>query len=591
MKGVAYRLRASGGLIRKEAPETIQSDLDASLRYLKRAGDPTEIAKTRAKMAQLALLTGNKEKAIQLAQEAWVHLAKYDGVYFSDELLSLLKRSKIASVDHASRSEIVSRFLEMLEELVPSADLDELLTHIVAVATRFYRAERGGLFWFRGRDEKRVPALRAAYNLSSEDIAAETFYPNLSLVFKSYRENLPIVIRQSDQIENAGNTSPGAVLCLPFEVRGRVSGVLYHDNTYTDESFDFLDHDMLLRVARHMSAYIERIWDYCRLADEKGRMYSGQSALSIQTQPDKLIGNSAEIKQLLSRADQVANSEASVLIFGETGVGKELLAKRIHGRSPRAEGPLITVDLTTIPEGLVESELFGHEKGSFTGAHRQKPGRLELAHQSSLFMDEVGEIPLFTQAKLLRVLQEKTFMRIGGTRTQVSDFRLIAATNRDLKKEVSTGRFREDLFYRLNVIPLKIPPLRERGHDIILLAKHFLRQYARKHNRPPFYLSPENEVELSGYHWPGNVRELKNVIERSVLLSVDDRLEFNLSSHPMPEGDPFSDIPTMQELQRRYIKFILERTGGRKGGVDGAAELLGMKRSTLYTRMIKLGLH
>ena len=206
-------------------------------------------------------------------------------------------------------------------------------------------------------------------------------------------------------------------------------------------------------------------------------------------------------------------------------------------------------------------------------------------------MDEVGEIPLFIQAKLLRVLQEKTFMRIGGTRTQVSDFRLIAATNRDLKNEVSAGRFREDLFYRLNVIPLKIPPLRERGHDTILLAKHFLRRYARKHNQPPLYLSPENEAELSGYHWPGNVRELKNVIERAVLLAVDDRLEFNLSSHAISEKDPFSDIPTMQELQRRYIKFILEKTGGRKGGVDGAAALLGMKRSTLYTRMIKLGLH
>ncbi|MBW1788752.1 MAG: sigma-54-dependent Fis family transcriptional regulator [Deltaproteobacteria bacterium] len=427
--------------------------------------------------------------------------------------------------------------------------------------------------------------MRAASNLSPEDAAAEAFRPSMGLIFQSYRKNLPLVSRPS------GGPGPGAVLCLPFEVRGRVSGVLYHDNFYTEECFDFLDQEMLLRVTRHMSAYIERIWDYCRLAEEKGRIYSGQSALAAQDRSEKLYGNSPEIRQLLSRADQVADSGASVLILGETGVGKEVLARRLHRLSSRAEGPFIAVDLTAMPEGLVESELFGHEKGAFTGAHRQKPGRLELAHQGTLFMDEIGEIPLFIQAKLLRVLQEKSFVRIGGTQTQVSEFRLLAATNRDLKEEVAAGRFREDLFYRLNVIPLKMPPLRERGRDIIILAKRFVRQYTSKHNRPAFDLSPENEAELTAYHWPGNVRELKNVIERAVLLSTDDSLELNLSPHQILSTNPFSDTPTMEELQRRYIGFILEKTAGRIGGVGGASELLGMKRSTLYSRMIKLGLH
>ena len=405
----------------------------------------------------------------------------------------------------------------------------------------------------------------------------------MSLVFQAYKSNLPLVAKSP-------GPGGGAVLCLPFEVRGRVSGVLYHDNSYTYEGFDFLDQEMLFKVARHLSTYIERIWDYCRLAEEKGRLYSGQSARAGQAGSEKLVGNSPILKQLLSRADQVADSEASVLILGETGVGKELVAKRLHGLSSRSEGPFIAMDLSAIPEGLVESELFGHEKGAFTGAHRQKPGRLELAHLGTLFIDEIGEIPLIIQVKLLRILQDKSFTRIGGTKTLSSDFRLIAATNRDLKEEVAAGRFREDLFYRLNVIPLKMPPLRERGRDMVLLAKYFIRQYARKHNRPPLELTPENEAELTRYPWPGNVRELKNVIERAVLLAADGHLDLNLSAGQIPSSSPFSDTPTMAELQRRYIRFVLEKTGGRKGGPNGAAAILGMKRSTLYTRMAKLGL-
>jgi transcriptional regulator with GAF, ATPase, and Fis domain len=287
----------------------------------------------------------------------------------------------------------------------------------------------------------------------------------------------------------------------------------------------------------------------------------------------------------------VADSGASVLISGETGVGKELLARRIHQMSSRAQGPFIVVDISTIPEGLVESELFGHEKGAFTGADRRKPGRIELAHRGTLFIDEVGEIPLFIQTKLLRVLQEKSLVRIGATHTVDSNFRLLAATNRDLETEVARGQFREDLYYRLNVVPLKIPPLRDREGDIILLAEHFLKHYTQKHHRPDLKLSASDIARLNAYHWPGNVRELQNVIERAVLMANDEQLELTLSLEikPTPEH-PFSDIPTMEELQRRYIKYLLEKTGRKIGGSDGAAELLGMKRSTLYNRMRKLGL-
>jgi transcriptional regulator with GAF, ATPase, and Fis domain len=348
---------------------------------------------------------------------------------------------------------------------------------------------------------------------------------------------------------------------------------------------------MLIRVARQISAYIERIWEYSRLVERKALQIQRPSARIDGAHHPVIVGESPAVLRLLDLVDQVADSEASVLILGETGVGKELLAQRIHERSQRASGPFVAVDLSAIPESLIESELFGHEKGAFTGADRQKPGRLELAHQGTLFIDEVGEIPAHLQTKLLRVFQEKTFVRIGASRPLSSDFRLVAATNRDLEVEVAEGRFRKDLYYRLNVVPLRVPPLRERGQDVILLAKHFISHYGRKHNRPDIHLTSGEKAELLAYHWPGNVRELQNIIERAVLLAEEDAMGLNLPNRTEPASNhPFTGTPTMEELQRRYIKFVLEKTAGRIGGPGGAAEILGMKRTTLYTRMKKLGI-
>jgi transcriptional regulator with GAF, ATPase, and Fis domain len=294
---------------------------------------------------------------------------------------------------------------------------------------------------------------------------------------------------------------------------------------------------------------------------------------------------------LLAQADRIAESGAIVLLLGETGVGKELMARRIHRKSLRSNAPYVIVDTPTIPESLLESEMFGHEKGAFTGADRQKSGRIELADRGTLFLDEVGELPLSIQGKLLRVLEQKTFSRIGSNRVLHSDFRLVAATNRNLAEEVARGRFREDLYYRLNVVPLEIPPLRERDRDVVLLARHFLALYAKRFNRPHLVLTPSEEEELTAYDWPGNVRELRNVMERAVLLSSGERLALNLPVDPRSEANhSFEDCPTMDNLQRRYIQYVLERTGNRISGSGGAAEVLGMDRATLYHRMKKLGL-
>ncbi len=246
---------------------------------------------------------------------------------------------------------------------------------------------------------------------------------------------------------------------------------------------------------------------------------------------------------------------------------------------------------TAIPEGLIESELFGHEKGAFTGADRQKIGRLELAHKGTLFIDEIGELAKSIQVKLLRVIQEGTFFRLGGMRTIHSNFRLIAATNRNLAEEVSAGRFREDLYYRLNVIPLLIPPLRERREDIYLFINHFLNLYTKKYQRPNLRIDAEDEKLLQQYDWPGNIRELENIMVRAVLLSSGDQLKIDLPLNiTKTDNHPFTELPTIDDLQREYIQYVLDKTGGKVSGRDGANVILGLKRTTLLARMRKLGL-
>jgi len=333
---------------------------------------------------------------------------------------------------------------------------------------------------------------------------------------------------------------------------------------------------------------IERAMDHLKLREENRLL---RESLGARFDRRNLIARSAAMERLLETVAQVAPSEATVLVTGESGTGKEMIAGAIHFNSFRKDGPFIKINCAAIAETLLESELFGHEKGAFTGADRQKAGRVELAHTGTLFIDEIGDVPFSAQVKLLRVLQEKIFTRVGGTRSMASDFRLVAATNRDLVADVAAGRFRQDLYYRLNVVPLVMPPLRERGDDIVLLARDFLGQYARKYHRVLPELTKEDMATLMSYPWPGNVRELKNVMERTAILSSGNKLSLNLPALSGPaEVSSFADRPTMDDLQRRYISHVLDLTGGRIGGPGGAAEVLGMKRTTLQARMKKLGI-
>jgi PAS domain S-box-containing protein len=336
-----------------------------------------------------------------------------------------------------------------------------------------------------------------------------------------------------------------------------------------------------------LRAELERERDYLR------------EEVSVSMNFGRIIGESPALQKMLARIEAVAQTSASVLIQGESGVGKELVAHVIHARSPRSEGPLVKVNCASIPHELFESEFFGHVKGAFTGAHRDRVGRFELADGGTIFLDEVGEIPLDLQSKLLRVLQESEYERVGDDHTHAVDVRVVAATNRDLERAVADGRFREDLYYRLSVFPIDVPPLRERGDDVVQIASHFLEKTCQDFGHAPLTFSKQQAALLKHYDWPGNIRELKNVIERAVILSRGKVLRLDLAMSDILNAPAAQDDATgtgssqllteaaLRELERQNIERALTLAAWRVSGPNGAAKLLGVKPTTLADRMKK----
>jgi PAS domain S-box-containing protein len=339
----------------------------------------------------------------------------------------------------------------------------------------------------------------------------------------------------------------------------------------------------------HLREELERERDYLR------------EEVNVAMNFGRIIGRSRALKNMLAQVEAVAHTPANVLVLGESGVGKELVARAIHARSNRSEAPLVKVNCASIPKELFESEFFGHVKGAFTGAHRDRVGRFQLADGGTIFLDEVGEIPFELQGKLLRVLQESEFERVGDDITRSVDVRVVAATNRDLEKLVVDGLFREDLFYRLSVFPIEVPPLRERQEDLLQLAQHFLEQTCNEFGRQPFKLTQSQATAIQSYDWPGNVRELKNVIERAVILSKGNALRLDLSLPAgsgsngrsvvaMPSEENVLTEKQMRELQKQNILAALKQSDWRVSGKQGAAELLGIKPTTLADRIKSFGI-
>jgi formate hydrogenlyase transcriptional activator len=357
------------------------------------------------------------------------------------------------------------------------------------------------------------------------------------------------------------------------------------------------DVDFLQQVANQVALAVENALAFQEIQALKDKLSRENAYLEAEAFTEHnfgdIVGQSAALRRVLKQIDAVAPTDATVLVLGETGTGKELVARALHERSPRQGRTFVKLNCAAIPTGLLESELFGHEKGAFTGAIAQKVGRFELAHQGTLFLDEVGDIPLELQAKLLRVLQEQEFERLGSTRTVKTDVRLVAATNRDLTAMVAEGRFRQDLYYRLDVFPVVLPPLRERRDDIPRLVRHFTQRFARRMGRRIETIPTAVMDALVWYPWPGNVRELQNVIERAVILSPGTSLLVppgDLLAAPAQDPEPAAAPGTLADAARDHILGVLRETRWVLGGPNGAAARLGMKRTTLQWKMKKLGI-
>jgi formate hydrogenlyase transcriptional activator len=393
---------------------------------------------------------------------------------------------------------------------------------------------------------------------------------------------------------------------IPLANRGRALGALVIART-TDVSFSPDDLEFLAQVSGQIAIAVENALAYHQISELKDKLAQEKLYLEEEIHSEMnfndIVGNSQPLRRVLKEIETVAPADSTVLVYGETGTGKELIARAVHNLSSRKSNTFVKLNCAAIPTGLIESELFGHEKGAFTGAITQRVGRFELANRGSIFLDEIGEIPLELQPKLLRVLQEREFERLGSTRTLRTDARLIAATNRDLKAMVDEQKFRSDLYYRLNVFPIRVPALRERKEDIPLLVRHFVKEFTRRNQRVIDTIPSESMEALIRYHWPGNIRELQNVIERAVLISKGLILNVSLAELK-PElssasglssitGKPASheNLQDMVEwTERDQILRALEETNGVVSGPNGAAARLGVKRSTLQHKMRRLGI-
>jgi transcriptional regulator with GAF, ATPase, and Fis domain len=381
---------------------------------------------------------------------------------------------------------------------------------------------------------------------------------------------------------------PRAMFCIPLNAEGKTFGWI----TTGTFSIRKLSQDVLDRLVLAGNIFMgATTWiseNHCNIFKYRHGI-SNEHHHEIQDRHNsvELVGESRGLLNLMDKVAQVASSDSTVLILGETGTGKELIAQKIHSLSARRERTMLSVNCAGLPQHLIEDDLFGHEKGAFTGAMELRKGRFEVAHGSSLFLDEVGELPITAQAKLLRVLQERQFERLGSTKSIYTDVRILAATNRDLPKEILQGKFREDLFYRLNVFPLYVPPLRERLEDIPLLVEAFVQEFMTKMGKKIKRIKGSDINALQKYDWPGNVRELRNVVERALILSKGPLLSIPLPSSPQPQK--FAPL-TLVELERNHILETLKSTNWRVSGAKGAAKLLGINPKTLESRMRRLGI-
>jgi len=552
--------------------------------------------------------------------------SKAPDVYTADEVhfLSVVAEQIALAFDNAlhfdaaqasqqqllKKNERLGLLLELTNHVVSNLDFRDLLRAVVANTRRVMGCDGAGVTLpDTNNTHLRIYALD--FPLIDESVHEESLVPMdedvSGTVFRtgklwcgSVQEARRLGMKDTSQAE------VGTVCVLPLVSRGRVLGIFgvvkYQDNAFTADDMEFLS-----QIGNQVAIAVENACAFGEIRELKEKLAQEKLYLEDEIRSEmnfaQIVGKSASLRRVLKQVETVAPTDSTVLIYGDTGTGKELIARAIHDLSPRRSKPFVKLNCAAIPTGLLESELFGHEKGAFTGAIAQRIGRFEVANGGTIFLDEIGEIPLELQTKLLRVLQEREFERLGSSRTLRTDARLIAATNRDLEAMVSEQKFRSDLFFRLNVFPVHVPPLRERQGDIPLLVRHFTQQFSRRMNRVIETIPSAAMDALSRYHWPGNIRELQNVIERAVIISTGPALsvdvadlKFSKASHPEERvaalqsktNGALHDV--LEGMERQHILDALQQSNWVVAGPHGAAARLGMKRSTLQKRVHKLGI-
>ena len=488
--------------------------------------------------------------------------------------------------------------LEITHTLVSNLNLRELLSAISACLRRVVPHDAAGLALYDHSSSKlRLTAMDFPEH---EDVFVEDEIVELegTDAGRAFTTRVPVMSGSapvSDSVWKRSGLKSGVK--VPLISHDRVLGIL-GVGRLSEDSFAQEDVDLLTAVGEQVAIAVENALAYQKIDALKNKLQEEKVYLQEEIRSEynfeEIIGTSRALKRALEDVQTVAPTDSTVLIFGETGTGKELIARALHNLSGRSEHPLVKVNCAAIPTGLLESEMFGHERGAFTGAVDQRKGRFELAHRGTIFLDEVEEIPLELQPKLLRVLQEQEFERLGSGKTIRVDVRVLAATNADLAQMVAEKKFRSDLYYRLNVFPITLPPLRERAEDISLLVHFFAQKFAQQMKKPIKTIPTETITRLTSYGWPGNIRELQNLIERAVILSRGSALEVPLAELKRPEnGDLVNQLqgPTMlEEVEREHILKVLRETGWVIGGPAGAATRLGLNRTTLNNRMRKLGI-
>jgi len=591
MKGVAYRYQAL--LQKKEGkdPKKIIQSLKQSIKWLKESGHQFGLARSRLELARVYLMLNDREKAKDLTVKASKVMFPLNEDLIEDDLRCLID-------EYPAQDHLLKEILRIGQEIVNISDNKDLVNQVLSSANRMTGAERGALFLLD--EEGDAPSgrlrVRASKNITSTQINHPDFSASMALI-EEVAKTGEGRIKGIDPDDDSGffsNETIRSQICVPMILRKKTVGVLYHDNRLLSSAFQKTDMEILSYFSAQVAFALDSVSAYNEIQRLNNKLrrekeyYEEEHIKSISS--EDLIGKSYCMQKVLAQTEQVAQTTATALILGPTGAGKELIARAIHRQSYRKEKPFIKVHCSALSENLIASELFGHEKGSFTGAVGRKIGRFELADGGTLFLDEIGEISADLQIQLLRVLQTKEFERVGGSETLHSDFRLIAATNKNLEQEVKANRFRADLYYRLNVFPIHLPTLSERKEDIPLLAYHFLNLYSAKMGKT-FDGIPEKEMDkLVHYDWPGNVRELENIIERGVILNPGPRfrmpdLMVGEDSKRGREGNV-----TLNENERHHILWALEKTGWKIRGKGGAAELLDIHPSTLQFRMKKLGI-